>query len=277
MPSISAPFGSKQEADSTYFGDGGGGGGDGDGGGDGPGAIWGDLQEGSLLGSGWLLAYQDQQNGDRRRWFVIRMASGSLQALKSNGDPESAGVNTMLSELSHYPNEDDARAAFQAWAESNGGDDEQDDEQDDESNEWGNWSKESEEAPWHVYSRSHQSEDRAQFLANSTLGDGSTVYLGSGGEVVDEVQVFDSADALSKALRAYFQQAENGDVPEGRTPTGDDPGTETIRREASRVNTSSSSEKVQRLVEKMGGTKVALGAVAIGGFALYQSQKDGGN
>ncbi|ALJ99688.1 head protein [Haloarcula californiae icosahedral virus 1] len=271
MAGISAPFGSVQEADSAYYGDGGGGGG-GDGG-DGSGATWGDLQEGASLGSGWVLAYQDQQNGDRRRWFVIRMASGSLQALKSNGEPESAGENTTLSELPHYSNEDDARAAYQAWAEENGGTD----EQGDESNEWGNWSKVSEESPWHIYSRSHQTEDRAQFLATSTLGDGTTVYLASGGEVSDEAQVFDSADALSSALQAYFQRAENGDVPEGRRPTGDDPGTETIRREASRVNTSSSSEKVQRLVEKMGGQKVVLAGLAVGGFAVYQSQKDGGS
>jgi len=278
MPSISAPFGSEQEADSAYFGDGGGGGGggDGDGGGDGSGATWGDLQEGSSLGSGWVLAYQDQQNGDRRRWFVIRMASGSLQALASSGQPQTAGENTTLSELPHYSNEDDARAAYQTWAEENGGSG-GNGEQGDGSNEWGNWSKVSEESLWHIYSRSHQSEDRAQFLATSTLGDGTTVYLASGGEVSDEVQVFDTADALSSALQAYFQRAENGDIPEGRRPSGDDPGTETIRREASRVNTSSSSEKVQRLVEKMGGQKVVLAGLAVGGFAVYQSQKDGGS
>lgn len=275
MAGISAPFSTVQEADAAYYGDGGGGDGDGDGGGDG--ATWGKLQEGSSLGSGWVLAYQNQQNGGRRRWFAIRMKAESLQALKSNGEPQTAGENTKLSELPHYSNEDDARAAYQAWAEENGGEENDDSDDSDDSDEWGNWTKVSEEKPWHIYSRTHQSEDRAQFLATSTLGDGSTVYLGSGGEVVDDPYTFDSADALSKALRAYFQRSENGDIPEGRTPTGDDPGTETVRKEASRVNTSSSTKKMERLVEKMGGQKVVLAGLAVGALAVYQKQKEGGS
>lgn len=271
---ISAPFGSEKEADNAYYGSGDGGDGDQDGD-NGNSATWGELQEGSALGQGWTLAYQDQQNGDRRRWFVIGMDGDTLQALNSSGSAVSADSETTLSELPHYSNEDDARAAYQAWAESNGEDG--GGEQDDESNEWGNWSKVSEEAPWHIYSRTHQNEDRAQFLATSTLQDDSAVYLASGGEVVDDPNVFDNADALTKALQAFYERSENGEIPEDRAPTGDDPGREAVRNQASSVKTSSSSEKVKRLVERMGGQKVVLAGLAVGGFAVYQSQTNGGD
>ena len=274
---ISAPFGSEREADSAYYGsdDGGGdgGGSGGDGGGGGGSGSWGELQSGPSLGSGWTLAYQDQQDGDRRRWFAIRMSDDTLQALNSAGEAVDAGENTTLSELPNYSNEDDARAAYQKWAEQNGGDD----QQDAGGSEWGNWSKVSEQNPWHIYSRSHTSDDRAQFLATSTLEDGSSVYLADGGEVVDDPNVFDSADALSSALQAFYQRSQNGEIPEGSSPTGDDPGTETVRKEASSVKTSSSSEKVQRVVEKLGGQKVVIAGLAVGGFALYQSQQNGGD
>lgn len=269
---ISAPFASEREADDAYYGDsggdgGGGGGGDGGGGGE----TWGELQQGSSLGSGWTLAYQDQQNGDRRRWFTIRMNGDTLQALNSSGKPVDAKESDTLSDLPHYSTEDDARAAFKAWAENS---DEQDDQQ--QSEEWEKWSKVSTEKPWHIYTRTHKSEDRAQFLAVGTVGGGNSVYLAPGGKVEDDPHVYDSADALSKALQAYYERANNGEIPDDRRPTGDDPGAETVRKEATSVKTSS-EKTMERLVEKMGGKKVALAAVAVGGLAVYQSRKNGGS
>jgi len=258
---IEAPFGSIREADAAYYGEGGGG------------ATWQQIQGETSLGSGWSTALQTERSGNRTRWFVLRQYEEGLQFLNSQGEVEEFGNQPELSTVPVFDTEEDAVAAYQAWAEENGGDD----QGGDESAQWSEWQQLREVEPWYLYSRTHQTEDRAQFLATSKLGDGTTVYLASGGKVSEEVQMFDSADALSSALQAYFQRAENGDIPEGRLPTGDDPGTETVRSEASRVNTSSSSEKVQRLVEKMGGKKVVLAGLAVGGFAVYQSQQNGGS
>ena len=277
MAGISAPFGSVAEADAAYYGEDGGGGGDGSGdgggGGDDSGATWGELQQGEALGAGWSTAYQDQRNGDRTRWFVLRSSGGTLQFLNSQGQAVDAGENDTLSDVPHFSNEDDALAAFQAWADENPDEADENGEGDDESANWGEWSKVSEEPPWHIYSRSHKTEDRAQFLAASTLEDGSAVYLAPGGEVVDEQHVFDSADALTEALRQFYQRAEDGEIPEGRMPTGRDPGTSTVREQSASRTTSQS--QVERLVERMGGKKVALAAVAVGGVALYQASEDG--
>lgn len=271
---VSTPFSSVSEADSAYYGSGdgdgdGGGGGGGGGGGDGSGGTWGKLQRKATLGSGWVLAYQDQQNGDRRRWFDIRMSGDTLQAIQPSGTVYDAKDSDKLSALPNYSSESDARAAFKKWAEKNGGGDQSG--QGAES--WGKWQKLTEQKPWHIYTRSHKTEDRQQFLAAGKLGDGGTVYLAPKGKVADEPHVYDSADALTKALRAYQQRVKNGEVPEDRRPTGDAPKTSTVRKEAKTVKTASQS-KVERLVEKMGGQKVALAVVVVGGAVAYKSQQE---
>jgi hypothetical protein len=262
MP-ISAPFASEQEADSAYYGtdsgtdsDDGGGGGGGD-----SGATWGDLQQAASLEAGFVLGYQDQQNGDRTRWFVFRSVEGALEFVNSGGETVEAGENDRLSNLPHYDTEADAREAFAAWQDANGEDDQ------DQGSAWGNWSKISEEPPWHIYSRSHKQEDRAQFLAAGELEDGSAVYLAPGGEVADEPHTYDSADALTEALRAFYTRSENGEIPEDRRPTGDDPGAETVRNQAGGAG---------GLLEQVGPKRAAVGAaLVVGGYAVYQSDNGG--
>ena len=287
---ISAPFSSEQEADDAYYGDGsgsggsggggsGGGGGGGSGGGSsggggsGGGGDWGELQAKGELGAGWVLAYQDAKSGDERRWFVIRTQQDTLFALDSSGTPNEAAEGDKLGDLPNFGTESKAVAAYNAWAEKNGEKkaDQPDQGSPTEEN-WTEWSKVAEQAPWHIYSRQHQSEDRAQFLAAGELSDGTAVYLAPDGTVSDQAEIYDDPNALADALEAYYKKVENGEIPEERQPTGADPGPEQVRKDAAKATGDGSGDG--GLLDAIGGPKVAAAIAAVGGYALYKSDSD---
>jgi len=265
--SISAPFDSEQEADAAYYASGGG---SGDGPGDGPGTTqWGELQAGDTLGNGWSLAYRDAVDGSRTQWFVVRQSSnGTLQFINSAGRAvDVTASDAPLAEQPHFSNEDDARAAYQSWADENG-DDSTTDEGGDE---WSEWTQLREQNGWFVFTRTHMTDDTAQFLAAGETSDGSTVYLAPQGDVVEEPHIFDSASALTSALEAYAEAAANGSVPEGQQPTGANPGVSGVRQDASAADSGGGGG----LLDTVTGNPLVAGAVVVGGYALYRSQKDG--
>lgn len=259
---VETPFATVGQADNAYFGSGDGS--DEDSGDSSSDGEWGPLQESDTLGSGWVLAFQNQEGGDRQRWFVIRSLDGQLQALQSSGEPYNAKDSDTLAELPHYPTEDDARAAFEAWAEENDGEEQPGDD------EWGEWQRIRQVDPWWVFSRSHQTEDRAQFLLAGKRQDGSTVYLAPGAALQDEPHIYDSTEAMQSALDAYFRAVQNGDIPEDGQPTGDAP-SRTEVNEAVRE----SSQSVEHMVERLAGQKVLLGLVGVGAVYVYYSQQEG--
>lgn len=233
---------------------------------------WGDLQQGDQLGSGWVLAYQEQVSGDRQRWFVIRTVDGELQALNSQGREYTATESDTLSDLPHFVTETDAREAFGRWRSQN----QESEQPTPEEENWTNWQKLRQEGPWWVFSRTNTVDNRSQFLVAGKNGDGSTVYLGTNGSINDSPHIFESVGALRNALQAYFQQVQDGTIPETDQPTGETP-TNTEIREAVResVRTSSESQQVERIVEKFGGRRVVLGAVAVLGIVAYQQTREG--
>lgn len=267
---ISAPFSSVGEADSAYYGtdssEDSGGGSRPEGRGRGTDATWGPLQEGGALTAGWVLAYQDQQNGDRQRWFVIRTVDGQLQAIQSSGEVYNARDTDTLADLPHYPTEDDAREAFSKWDGAEEGAEDTDDQ-------WTEWQKIRQIDPWWIFSRSHESDDRVQFLVAGKRGDGSTVFLGPNGQPRDEPYLFESFNRARSAIEAYFQAVQNGDVPEADQPTGDAPSRTEIR-EAVR-SSSQSSQVVEKLTERLAGQKVLMVAGGVAAIYLYIGHKEG--
>lgn len=258
MP-ISAPFNSVGEADQAYYST--------EGTDEGTTAeesspdteaTWGSLQEHSRLDNGWVLAYQEQQNGDRQRWFVIRTAEGQLQAIRSSGEVYTASASDSLSELPHYPTEDDAREAFSKW-------DAPESDQAQPSEEWEEWRRLRQIDPWWVFSRSHRTEERVQFLVAGKRSDGSTVYLGPGGQLRDDPHIFQTFEQAQAAIRSYLEAVQDGRVPEADQPTGDAPSRTEIR-EAVRTS-SQSTQHVERMVEKLAGEKALM--VAGGAAAIY--------
>ncbi len=129
-------------------------------------------------------------------------------------------------------------------------------------NKWGSWSKLQQVADWWVYARQHQSKDQQQFLASSKLGDGTVVYLSKDGEVVEKPAIFDDVNALKKALQAYLKAKANGEVPEGRVPTGD---ATSVDRVAKDVNESGGSDGILGFSP----FQLAIGAAAIGAYWYY--------
>jgi len=253
---IEAPFGSIREADAAYYGEGGGG------------ATWQQIQGETSLGSGWSTASQTERSGNRTRWFVLRQYEEGVQFLNSQGEVEEFGNQPELSTVPVFDTEEDAVAAYQAWAEENGGDD----QGGDESAQWSEWQQLREVEPWYLYSRTHQTEDRAQFLAAGQLQDGATVYLGPNGGVQDEAHLFESVEAVQAALQSYFQKAENGEIPEERQPTGNPPSAEDVRGGVP-VDKKGPGGPLSGLVDAVGGPKIAAGLAAVGAAAVYKAQE----
>lgn len=278
---ISAPFSSASEAEDAYYGSGSGSGdgsgdgsgGDGNGGSDGSGATWGELQRSTTLGSAWVLAYQAAVNSDRRRWFVIRMESGTLQALKANGAVYSSKESDTLGQLPHYDSESAARDAFEAWAE-NGGDGPNNTPAPDGDPSWGEWSKVRKVGPWFIFGRTSADGSQAQFIVAGKR-DGATVYLAPAAKIVEEPHIYSKIEAAKQALDAYQQSVADGDTPPGMQPNGNAPNTSTVREAVSKVvRTAQSQTKTQsRVVERLGGQKVVLGIAAVGGLALVKYQE----
>lgn len=261
---VQAPFSSVSEADRAYYGEGGQDGG-GDSGAGGSGGGWGQLQTGDSLGSGWVLAYQQQTDGDRTRWFAIRQVDGTLQALQSSGQVYEASETDRMADLPHYSTESDAREAFAKWAEENGGQEGEDGTQEDGdgSGSWGEWQRVREVGEWTVWGRTNADTEAVQFIVASTNADGANIYLAPDGQVQQgEAHVFESFDAVRSAFEAYQQRAQNGNVPEEEQPTGNSPSRGQIAGDAE--GASGGSSPVDQLADM--ATSPA-GLVAVAGVA----------
>lgn len=262
---IAAPFKNREEAWVAYYGDDGSGGDNG--GGDTSSGDWNDLQRQTTLSPDWTLASQTHQTDDKERWFVFRLTDNDeIEAITAQGTATKPGPKASLSEWPQYPTEEEARTAYEKWADQN------DVSTSDESENWGEWRKVRQAEPWWIFTRVHKSEDKVQFVVSGKIGDGSTVYLGPRGEVHDEAHIFDSVDSLRSALGAYFQAVEDGEIPDERQPNGEAPTTKEIS-ESVRTSATKSTSKV---MEKLGGKKVLLGAVAVAGLVALRGANGGG-
>jgi hypothetical protein len=222
---ISAPFSSVEEADAAYYGEDGG---SNDQGGDpGDDRQWGDLQQGEVLSHGWGLAYRDQVGGSATQWFVLRSGSSGIQALQASGQVYEASENDTLADLPSYESESSARSAYQAWLDETGkgdGDDERNPDGSDK--EWTDWQKVDKIGNWPLFSRSNQSDGSQQWALVSKNSSGDLIYLAPGGEVVDEIHIYDSRSAAEDAVAAFQERQRNGDVEEDEQPTEDPTGDE---------------------------------------------------
>ena len=254
---ISAPFNTVGEADSAYYGD------DSDGGGNDGSAAWNDVQRAEVLEAGWVLAYQDEKNGDARRWFVIRTnESGTLQAVNPNGETYSRSGNEPLDAMPHYDTEEAAREAYNEWLNRNGGGGTGD------GSAWGAWNMAREEPPWFIFTRSHTERDDQQFLAAGQNSEGEEVYLQPDGTAGTTAHIYDSSGALTDAISAYRERASNGNTGPN-APTGAAPSAEDVREDAA-----GATRGVRGVVDRLGGPWVVLGLlIAAGGAAWYADQQ----
>lgn len=221
---VTAPFNSVQEAAEVYYGT------DSDGPSDDGGTQtrqWTELDTVPTdWVAGWNLARQDARDDpDVSRYFVIRVESGTFQALTMSGTVREPAPDTPLEELPHTRDESEARSAYQKWVDQNG------EQTEDSSGAWGDWQRVRQAKPWWVFARQHQERDATQFLAAGELRDGSAVYLGPDGGVRDEPHIFESVSALEEAVKAYRRKASNGEIPEDRRPTGNKPDDETVQKD----------------------------------------------
>lgn len=283
---MSAPepeFSSVSEADATYYGgsnDGPGDGGDGPDP-DGDGTRWGQPQEEPTdWVAGWTLIYQDEQqtSNPARRWFIIRYNpdTGAFEALSMAGQADEYEGATW-DELPHTEAESEAREAYQTWVDENV-DDSGDVEDTDGAENWGEWTQITQVSDWTIWGREHKTEDRVQFLAASTMEDGTPVYLQPDGTVSEDAHIYDSQEAMQQALNAYAERVESGDIPESERPTGTSPGRGQIREDAAAAGANgggSGRNPVAPVVEAVGGTRTALllGVVVAGG--VYYAEKQG--
>ena len=247
---------------------------------------WSDLQTGPSLDYGWLLVYREQTSGDsgstddREQWFVIRAVEGSdteLETINSGGSTETVFLDSQPpSEWPHYPTETEARDAYLAWVEANVKKPPEEQTQASDDN-WTDWSKLREVAPWWIWGRSHETEDTVQFLVAGVRG-GSAVYLNPRGEIVTEPHLFESIDGVTAALEAYFSRVNNCEIPTDQQPNGDSPSRETISQGVSAAGSSKDSDpenKLREFIDKIGGPKVALGIAAVA-VLVYSQRAEGG-
>jgi len=380
--SVEPDFNSVSEADAAYYGDG-----SGDDGGDDPGndptssTRWGEVQKiPTDWRGGWVLSYQAALDEDRRRFFVTRSKNGNLQALTETGEPTGFSESTPADEIPHFPTEEEARAAYQAWAEKaeNGGPEDGDDSptdgwteykevekvgvwmlyqrekrdgtdtqwtaagqngdgdvvflmpdgtvgdspnhyadraaveaaiekfnekarngevpeedvpvdtpsEEEVNNEtksgdgeaWTEWQRIDNVQNWTIWGREHQSEDRVQFLVASTNQSGDAIYLQPEGEVAKEAHIFESVQAVRDALDAYATRRENGEVPEGKRPTGNSPSREQVRRDAAKATEGSSGGlpgPVGAVVDAVGGPRNAAILAVAGTAGVYYAEREG--
>jgi len=151
--------------------------------------------------------------GSRPRRSIAYKAAGrdGGQVLRKSGAPEPIPEGASFDELPSMETEDAARSAHQKWLGSS----------EQQQTQWGPWGQLGKRPPWVLYSRSQTSGDQQQWIAKGVLEDGTEVHLAADGTVQEDMNVFDSRQALETAFAAYQEKAERGDVPEptGRTPS----------------------------------------------------------
>lgn len=220
--SVNPDFATVEEADATYYGDGG----------DGSTPNrWGEPQTVPTdWRAGWGLSYQQNlDDSEVRRYFVTRQnpQNGDLEALTEQGQITTFTAETPGDEIPHFESESTARSAYQSWAESNGTPSEGGES---EGERWGEWQRIEQAQQWQIWGREHQTEDRAQFMIASINQAGDEIYLHPGGEVQGQPHLYDSIKTVRDALNAFATKMETGEVPEGQRPTGSSPSREQVRR-----------------------------------------------
>ncbi|MBZ6496021.1 hypothetical protein [Natrinema longum] len=185
-------------------------------------------------------------------WYILRRehtGNGSVEFViagaDGNGNTVFLGPDGEIVDEPHiYSSEEDVQAALDAYQQNaeNGNTDEskqptgeqpdQRDVQEGTNEGWSEWEWVEAVEPWHIYARAHRDGEQVEFLAAGDLGDGTTVYLGSDGDVVDEPDIFESADEIQTALKAYYQAVQNGEIPAERQPTGAEPPLKQVREDA---------------------------------------------
>lgn len=207
-----APFGSESEAREAYFGED-----ETDSGPDDESDVWAEPEILDELEGGWTLREQQLEHGDRTRYFVTGGPFELPHAITSGGGTEEISEGQTYEETPSFDTEEDARAAHQTWLEEYDGNT--------EGEQWTDWEEHDMAPPWYVYVRRKKQTDERQFTI-SGLRDGDRVYLAPEAEILPkmtEATLYSSMDAVVKALDAYFQADQNGDVPEEQKPTGGRP------------------------------------------------------
>jgi hypothetical protein len=233
-------------------------------------AMWGPLTtvDTDWIG-GWTLAYQVSTSDDTRRYMVFRInpENDDFEALSMEGNARAYPDDVSLSEIPSGVSEDEARRAYQLWAERNG----ETPEDPGESVGWGEWTRLQEVSPWWIWGRESDDGERAQFLAASTLQDGSAVYLQPDGMMEPEPYIFDTADGFNAALDAYFQRVEDGEIPPVEQPTGNSPQLEQITEDAALIGADGAGDPA---LSGIGGkAALALGAAAVGYIIIKKGQQ----
>ncbi|MDZ7689243.1 MAG: hypothetical protein U5J64_11150 [Halobacteriales archaeon] len=115
---------------------------------------------------------------------------------------------------------------------------------------------------WHLFGQSHPQKGTRFIVAGKHEGD--RIYLDTDGSVVDNPVTYRSADAVARALEAYAEKRENGNVR--REPNGQRP-------DASSVESDMSSEpKSGGFLSSLSKEQKILGgaALAVGGYYAYE-------
>jgi len=104
---------------------------------------------------------------------------------------------------------------------------------------------------WYLARQGHKTEDRARFYVVGKTGDGTLVYLASGGAAVQSPSPFSSEAEATQAYQSWSQRAQSGDAAVVPDPALDRPDGGDIPAP-----------------ENGGGVLGGMGVVAIGGAAL---------
>jgi len=203
--SVDPDFATVEEADATYYGDGG----------DGSTSNrWGEPQTVPTdWRAGWGLSYQQNlDDSEVRRYFVTRQnpQNGDLEALTEQGQITTFTAETPGDEIPHFESESTARSAYQAWAESNG----------DQSAQWGQWQELEESGVWLILRRESADGTREQFAAAYVAQNQEVVYLQEDGSVDSSIHPFANRDDLQLARSRWQNAQANGEIPEELMPAG---------------------------------------------------------
>lgn len=271
-------FATVQEADAAFYGDST----TDDGGSGGPGdttIAWGDLQLVARLEAGWVLQVRRGQTqnealdsripGDdtktTEQWFITRQTEGELQALDERGTARTLDPNATLGDAPHFTTESTARDAYQKWLDDHPDRGEDDDESGGD-DQWSEFKRAKLLGNWWLYVRTHQSKDKRQFAVGGVNPDGTAIWLWPKGRVKTKMHVYDTLEAINKALTAY-RGREN--VPENERATGNAP-TRRQTRQASRGAGGGSD---------LGGllsNPLVLAGGGVAAYLAYKAYADGG-
>lgn len=267
--SVEIDFNSRQEAIATYRGEDPSNVDDSD-----STARWGQLQsEGAFPAGGWVLASQTRVDDPETRWFAFRQRDGEVESLESGGTIKTAAVIDGDRMASHG-SEDDATAAYDAWAEDEGEETSEDGDDGEEGDgpSWGQWQQVDTAAGWVILRRDHVEEDRSQWIVGSQNDAGEDIYLQPDGTVSSSEHLYESIKAVNQALEAFAKRVNNGDVDEGDLPTGIGPDSPP---DQGRGSSSSDLPLIGPAADAVGGSRNLLLLVIVVAVAFYISERQG--